>query len=320
VAAGGSDVELHAGSTVDSVDVVGERSLFTLAGGTITNPGPLFSLSSSFYARIVVTGGQVLGPIFSAGELEVLGGNLLDVTLVGSAPASLTGGTISGDVTGGTDILVDGATILGDLRPDQDSHSRVSSGAVQDHVGIINGEFELVGGSVGSISASGNQSTLTQSGGHVFGGVGIVTGATAELSGGAIDGDMDVVYQSSLIWSGGSIGGVLRSDGNEAFVEIRGKRFQVDGLDVPFGDLEATSGRLTATLEGGEAIDIDFERTLIPQISEPEFGTIRLVEAGPAAVPTLGPAAGFMLPLMLGWIGLRLRSHRAHRIRVIVPD
>lgn len=137
-------------------------------------------------------------------------------------------------------------------------------------------------GPVQTLSASG-YSTMRITGGNV--GALVVYGyATATVTGGSIS-TADVT--SSMDFLGGTLGGALIYSGG--IVRIFGSGFAVDGTSVGLGAVEAAKGRLTGTLQSGEALNLLFNRTGFGEY--PPSGNLILVpEPATASLMGLGLA------------------------------
>ena len=85
---------------------------------------------------------------------------------------------------------------------------------------------------------------------------------------------------ASLTLSGGTLGGSLAAGGGSV-VTLVGSDFFVDGVPVGYGPLSAESGRISGTLESGDALDADFTRDSGATITlVPEPGTAGLLALG----------------------------------------
>jgi hypothetical protein len=120
--------------------------------------------------------------------------------------------------------------------------------------------------------------TITMNGGiidsNVF--IGALGGlATMAITGGAIVGNIATEELSTVTLSGGWVGGSLRAE-DDSVITIIGNDFEVNGLPVPYGDLEALVGHLTGTLASGHSVDNTFR-----QGGYDDTGTITLVEYVP---------------------------------------
>jgi hypothetical protein len=117
------------------------------------------------------------------------------------------------------------------------------------------------------------------------------------MSGGEVGGDLIADDSSTIEMRGGTLGGRLYASGSASVIEIRGSNFSVDGTPVPLGDLTASTGVLTGTLESGDPINNTFF-----QGGGNYTGTIRLL-----------PEPSGILQLLSGLTTLGLLARRRSR-------
>jgi hypothetical protein len=128
--------------------------------------------------------------------------------------------------------------------------------------------------------------------------VGVVSGGTAIY--------LRAYDSSTVTMSGGTVGADLEAYGTSNIILI-GRRFMVDGVPVPYGDLTALTGRLTGRLaSGGSLNNMFYQGGYAGSLT----GTITLVAAPTIPVPALQPAAPVGLIALLLGAGLAVQRRR----------
>jgi len=103
-------------------------------------------------------------------------------------------------------------------------------------------------------------STITLNGGVIVALEAQIGGSsTVTISGGAIEGRITATESSTVRLIDGWVRNSFRAEG-DSLITIVGNDFEVNGLPVPYGDLEALVGHLTGTLASGHSVDNTFRQ------------------------------------------------------------
>ena len=164
----------------------------------------------------------------------------------------------------------------------------MSDGLIREHAPGIN-----------SISA-GDRAVINISGGQVIGDVGAGASAIVDISGGLFDGQLRASDSSSWLITGGDFSDLLAVQ--DASLVIMGT-----GFNHPLGDIVATSGTITGTLEDETPLNVSFGRASTATITLPE----------PNALAALGSGIAMLALLYRRRIGVNTRrpptvNHRPH--------
>lgn len=205
----------------------------------------------------------------------------------GASPTTVRvlAGSSVGESISDTSLLVDdnsfadvfGGTFEQDLFAQRNGTLRLYDGTVDDDFIVIdNGVGVIFGGSVADDVEAENNASIT-------------------IFGGSFGEDVEASDQSTISIFGGSYAtaGLGNQDTGLAArglgtIFVYGVGFQIDGSDVGFGEISATSGVLTGTLSDGTALETNIVRDRQRVGFRFPRGTIVLVEQ---AVPTPGSVA-----------------------------
>jgi hypothetical protein len=231
-----TEVEVATGGRVGELDVY-DTSTVTLSGGTA-----IWALAAYDSATITMSdGGVELGTLLAAdsSSLTMSGGEveyLLEVR--DSSTAELIDGNVRAMATFGSAAVT------------------MSGGTVEEYLDVaVSSSLTLTGGTVGEVVALGS-STVTISGG-VLGNLLATESSIITMSGGRVEWSVLAFDSSTVRLSGGTVGWDLWAH-DSSLIEIVGGGFAVDDSPVPYGNLSATTGRLTGTLASGDPVDNDF--------------------------------------------------------------
>jgi len=137
----------------------------------------------------------------------------------------------------------------------------MSGGWVTILTGSGSATFTMSGGSAGGAITDGSLA-LTIAGGTLesSGAVLARDSSTVAIHSGGVDGDISAFDSASVTIDGGLLGAGELKAHDSSLIQVVGRSFEVDGIEVPYGDLAALTGTLTGTLASGEPLDRVFYR------------------------------------------------------------
>ena len=189
-----------------------------------------------------------------------------------------------------TSFLMSGGSVLGDVNP-RGAYVEISGGIVRGEIGVEGGgQVVMSAGSINGRLLSVGSSVVTMSGGSVVDYFDARGSSAVEMRGGSVGSGVQARDSSTVTITGGLVSGDLEAYGS-ANIILRGEDFEVDGVPVPLGPLEATFGTLTGNLRYGGTLYGNFFRQGAP--SGLYTGTITLI-----------PEPGTGLLVMTGMLGL----------------
>jgi hypothetical protein len=226
--------------------------------------------------------------------------NLIDPCPSPGAPTSValvTGGVVGSALAAHeTSSITMSGGMAGGLGTWDSSSATMSGGSVSDLDAMNSSAITMSGGSVGGELAAFDMSSVTVSGGTINANVHAGEAASLTISGGNFTGSLLGVDAGSTTAAiklrGGT--GFTSIEPDNGTITIFGGNFEVGGLPVGYGPLQAQSGTLTGILGSGDSIDVGFSQGGAGGIANgsivlafapiPEPGTALLVASGIAAL------------------------------------
>jgi len=154
----------------------------------------------------------------------------------------------------------------------ENSNFTMSGGEIATHLsGSNDSHITISGGEIGEEVLCGGNSQVTISGGHIGIEINAYMNSQITFSGGTIGYDLRANGYSHVIISGGQVAHELWATQN-SIMTVYGSDFSIDGLNVGYGPITATSGILTGALASGEMLNNNFyiyENASIILVPEP---------------------------------------------------